>query len=89
MPKPLPTTVKEVKAEIAQAILRRELAIREVDELHVVSTRLRLQEMKTQTDGNNDIRKERKRRQEAERRVQELLIENKRLKEAIQSPLAN
>ena len=46
LPPPPPATVAEAKKAIRTAIAKRELAIREVDELHTMEKRLRIHEFK-------------------------------------------
>ena len=83
LPPSVPTTVDECKKRIREAIGKRELAIRQVDELHTVEKRLRLQEVDC-----SELEREKQRRRVAEEKVEELMRENKKLKEIIQGFLA-
>ena len=89
MPESNPGTVAECKVKLKQVIKKRDLIIKEVDELHLLEKQLRMKEKKESKETElvnmkSELNTEKIRRMKAEERVQELEEENERLKKMVQ-----
>ena len=103
LPPPPPANLIEARLALKNSMAKRDLAVREVDELQVVTQRFRLRVMEAEKEelnkekeelterlshivapGVEEVVKERKRRQAAEQKIQQLMVENRKLKDALQ-----
>ena len=83
LPKGPPQSVAEARRRIQDAIARRELAIRDVDELHQMEKRLRQNELRIELGGGDKLAEEKTKREIAEKKVIALLEENRKLRDTI------
>ena len=82
LPPAPPANLEEAKRALKAARGKRDLAVRECDELYVVTQRFRLKEIQGET---LDFKMEKKRRIQAEERIKELEEENQKLRNALRA----
>ena len=103
LPAPPLANLKESRVALKNAMVKSDLAVREVDELQEVTQRFRLRVLEWEKEelarekqelvdrlpqlvapGVDELVTEKKRRHATGQRVQELLVENRKLKDALQ-----